>query len=423
MNKPLTDEELANLSDEEFLAMGEPEFVNPEPAEVQGDEGAAEVTEVVEEAAAVSEESTDESEAPIEAAAELPAADADASDILAQPDDYEPAAPEAKTPAAPLEESDAEASAPAEKPEAEAPKAEEPKTSSITNEEKISAYDKIMAPFKANGRDFQAQSPEEAVQLMQMGANYTKKLMELQPRLKLVKMLENQGLLDENKLSFLIDLSKKDPAAIQKYLKDSNIDPLDIDTSSAPEYQPKSYSVSDAEMNFSTALDELVALPEGKETLSVIDRTWDKSSKDQLWQNPNLLGLFREHRVSKVYDTIVAEMDRQRTLGIGLGETFLQAYKRVGDDLQNRGLLTSTAQPAPQTQGTPVTPAQPQEAPVEQPRVVAQRPAPVKPAPAADKVRAASSTPSTPQKAQSVPNFLAMSDEEFEKASAFAGRV
>ena len=41
-------------------------------------------------------------------------------------------------------------------------------------------------------------------------------------------MLENAGITDENQLAYLIDLSNKNPQAIQKLVKDSGIDPLDM---------------------------------------------------------------------------------------------------------------------------------------------------------------------------------------------------
>lgn len=49
----------------------------------------------------------------------------------------------------------------------------------------------------------------EAVQLMQKGANYTRKMQDIAPHRKVLLMLENNGLLDEGKLSYLIDLEKK----------------------------------------------------------------------------------------------------------------------------------------------------------------------------------------------------------------------
>ena len=78
-------------------------------------------------------------------------------------------------------------------------------------------YEKLLAPFKANGTDMQAQSVEDAIQLMQMGAGFHKKIAALKPAMKQVKLLEKHGLLDEDKLNYLIDLANKKPEAIQSF--------------------------------------------------------------------------------------------------------------------------------------------------------------------------------------------------------------
>lgn len=82
-------------------------------------------------------------------------------------------------------------------------------------------YEKIMAPFKANGMDMQAKSVEDAIQLMQMGAGFHKKMAALKPAMRQMKLLEKHGLLDDEKLNYLIDLSNKNPEAIKQLLKDS----------------------------------------------------------------------------------------------------------------------------------------------------------------------------------------------------------
>ena len=97
-------------------------------------------------------------------------------------------------------------------------------------------YEKLIAPFRANGKDMQISNVDDAITLMQQGANYNKKMAGLKPNLKLMKMLENNELLDESKLAFLIDLNKKNPEAVQKFIKDSGLDPLEIDTEGNAEY-------------------------------------------------------------------------------------------------------------------------------------------------------------------------------------------
>ena len=201
------------------------------------------------------------------------------------------------------------------------------------------AYKQIMAPFKANGKEFTPSSPEEVIRLMQMGANYTKKMQALQPNLKLMRMLDNNGLLDESKLSFLIDLSRKDQGAIKKLLADSKIDPLDLDMSEAPAYRPGNHSVSDQELAFSETLSDVMASDEGKETVRLINSNWDAASKEAIYREPAILQILTEQRANGIYDRISAEIDRQRMLGGLTNVPFIQAYKMVGDALHSQGKL------------------------------------------------------------------------------------
>ena len=207
-------------------------------------------------------------------------------------------------------------------------------------------YEQLMAPFKANGKTMQVKSVEEAIQLMQMGANYTRKMQELQPHRKTLLMLENNGLLDEGKLSFLIDLDKKNPEAIKKLLQDANINPLDVDMDQESTYQEGNHKVSDEEAQFRLVLDELNSNPVGRETLQTINSTWDQASKEVLWKQPEVMNTISAQRENGVYARITAEIDRRRTLGvIQVGVPFLEAYRVVGDELHKAGAFNDLFKP------------------------------------------------------------------------------
>lgn len=280
------------------------------------------------------------------------------------------------------------------------------------------AYEQIMAPFKAAGKMVQLQSPEEVIQLMQMGAHYTKKMQALQPNLKLLRMLQNNDLLDEGKLSYLIDISRKDPAAIQKLVRESGIDPMDIDTSVEPAYKPGNHRVSDEEITFQQTLEEVTSDPVGKELVFQIHKTWDKASKEAIFTDPNIMKVLADQKSNGIYDTISAEIERRKTLGRLGNEPFLQAYEMVGKELQAQGRLTP--RPAQNPQPAPA----PQAGQVDQRRVVETRPAAPKTVSNSDRARAASPTRSAPKKA-AAPDFnpLSLSDEEFEKNAALAARL
>lgn len=218
------------------------------------------------------------------------------------------------------------------------------------------AYEQVMSTFRANGRDFKPESPEEAIRLMQMGANYTQKMQALKPNLKLMRMLENNDLLTEEKLTYLIDLDKKDPKAIQKLLHDGAIDPLDLDTSEEPTYQPGNHAVSDQEMAFHDTWEDVTSNPSGQETVKMIDAQWDQASKDAVYREPVLLKIIDEQRSNGIYDKIVSEMDRQSTLGTLPQSSFIDAYRHVGSQLQASGALAPPSQQA--TPANPSAPAQ-----------------------------------------------------------------
>lgn len=273
-----------------------------------------------------------------------------------------------------------------------------------------SEYKRLMAPIKANGKMIELKSPEELIQLAQMGANYTRKMQDIAPHRKVLLMLQNNDLLDEGKLSYLIDLDKKNPDAIKKLLQDSGINPLDIDTESKSSYQATSHAVTDAEANFQAVLSDLGSNEAGQKTLQVVHSGWDEASKNQLLVDPSVLTLIHEQREAGIYDRITTEIERRRTLGqITATTPFLKAYEQVGNELQAKGGFNDLIQPAAQTPATPAVPAVPVAT-----RVVAPKPQVSNSAQA----NAAASTRTTARRAETLVNPLAMSDDEFMKQMA-----
>lgn len=268
------------------------------------------------------------------------------------------------------------------------------------------SYEALMAPFKANGKMITPRSPEEAISLMQMGANYTRKMQEIQPYRKVMLMLQNNGLMDEDKLSYLIDLDKKNPDAIKKLLKDSGTDTLDFNPEDEVKYQPGNHRVSDTEAAFATELDDLKSTPEGQATLGVISQTWDDASKDALFENRGLLQTIQSQRENGIYDIISAEVSRLKMLNqISTGMPFVQAYNLVGDALAKQGAFNHLGKPAVQPEPVPEVKA-PVVTRVAQPKQTLAN---------SEQASAASPSRAAPRKAASIVNPLAMSDEDFAK--------
>ena len=205
-------------------------------------------------------------------------------------------------------------------------------------------YDAVTGSIKANGKEVQFKKPEEIIRLMQMGANYTQKMQNLAPYRKKIQTLQKAGLLDDEKLNYLIDLSQGNPEAVKKLLRDSKLDPMDLDIQSEPKYVPGNHTVSDAEARLQTTLDDLTSTPEGLQTVQIAQR-WDQASLRELGNDPSILTTLHEQRQNGVYNLITTEMERQRMLGnIPEGTPFLQAYKAVGEYLLKQAQQQRIAQ-------------------------------------------------------------------------------
>ena len=375
MKSPLemSDEELMNLDPSTL-----DQFDEPQPAEATG----GEAPEVAEAGEAVEEENQESDEVP-----EQPAASSEEEQ----------------------EEEVVDVPAQVVKPEGKQEEEAIPEAEVASGKEVDykAEYEKLLKPFKANGRDIQVGSVDDAVALMQMGANYNKKMAALKPNMKLMKMLENHDLLSEDKLNYLIDLSRKDAGAINKLIKESGIDPLTLDTEKADGYTPKSYKVDEREIELDMVLEQIQHSQAYPKTLEVVSKQWDPASRQTVANSPQLLKIINDHVDRGIYDVISAEVERERIFGRLNGMSDIEAYRQVGDSIQARGGFDHLVQKR-----------------TDHGQQAAARPVVVQPKPKLaenDKLREMRKAASTSQPAassgKSVSDFnpLALSDEEFSK--------
>ena len=204
-----------------------------------------------------------------------------------------------------------------------------------------SQYKKIVGtPFKANGKEITVDSAEDAIKLMQMGANYHKQMQQLKPAKRIIAMLEQAGMLDENKLNHAIDIMNGNSAAIHKLIQERNVDVSDLYSDSEVDYTPNQHQVTDERIELDTLFNELNSTSHGQRVLQEVAGTWDEKSRYTIGQTPEILRLLSNQVESGIYDVIVAEVDKQRMLGnIPANAPMLQAYEQVGKYLQANGRL------------------------------------------------------------------------------------
>lgn len=189
-------------------------------------------------------------------------------------------------------------------------------------------YEKLTKPFKANGREIQVQNADDMIALMQQGANYSKKMAQLKPNLALMRTLEQHGLNDADKITYLIDLYNKQPEAIAKLVKEADIDLYSFDTDQAEQYTPKTV------VNEPSALEDTITELYGnhetfKDVVTDITTLWDKESKAIVSDNPEILRVMAKQADEGIYQQIMSAIDYEKMLGRLSGIPFLHAYEQV----------------------------------------------------------------------------------------------
>ena len=376
------------------LGLSDAAFLEKDPEELL----AKETTPVEEKPAEQEIESSDQTDEDKVATSEEEVSEAQ-EQTEATPEEKEVSQPEGDTQKAhePFADSDTTESLDTSKKDSTETKEDTPETTEFDYE---SAYKKVSEPFKANGIDMQVKSPEDIIRLMQMGANYQKKMGKLKPNMKIIKMLENNELLDEAKLNNLIDLSKKDPKAIAKLVKESDVDPLEIDKDAPTDYEPTNYSVTDKEYNLDRVLDDIKDTETFNKTINVLTKEWDTESRSVISDQPEIIGIVNAHMANGIYDEVNAVLQQEKALGKLDGIPDVEAYRQVAEYMNKNNMFKQPEKPVGKSKVSSKTDEK-AEADRDKKRKAA---APVKQA--------------TTQKSKPDDNFLGLSDEDFMKKYA-----
>lgn len=216
--------------------------------------------------------------------------------------------------------------------------------------DKLSWYEKLTKPFKANGQEFSVKSPEESIKLMQKGLNYTKKMKALAADRKLAETFKANNITTPEEIGFILDLKNGNKEAIKQLLKQYKIDPTDlvdysVDDSSDGSSESKAYTpsvpkpVEDQYLDLQDHIEEISSQPNGNNTINMLMQL-DNESKSVLYKNPALIDSLYAQQNDKrpsglsTYQEITNEIDRMKVLGqIPVNAPFVYAYKLVGDKL------------------------------------------------------------------------------------------
>ena len=288
------------------------------------------------------------------------------------------------------------------------------------------AYDFIMQPFKAAGKEFQLRDFHEARGLMQQGIDYTKKQQQLKPRLMEMRALENNGMLGEN-LNYAIDLFQGKPEAIAKLIRDKKIDVNSLNTNQVDEYGnpvdstpyiPENHRISEKDYEISSIIQEIKASPNYEKISNYLNEI-DDASGSRFFNNPNDLKGLKYLVDEGIHDDIIREVEYLRTVNNpyikGLND--YDAYNKVGSALlqQKVQALQMQQQPPLANQQPTNYQQQPQLTPVQQQQMYQQYQQQMQMQQRKQSVSPIRNTGRVAPPRQYDPLFSNVSDEEFAK--------
>ena len=221
----------------------------------------------------------------------------------------------------------------------------------------------IFKPFKANGKEITPKSVDDVISLMQMGANYTKKMQLMAPMKKAVESL-NKAQINEEDLNFLIDIHNGDKEAIKKLLAKHEVDPIELDMENT-NYVPKNNIASDDDVEYSDVLEDIQpSLPKIQEILT---KQWDAKSKSELLKNPQLMRALHEEIEMGRFDDVQAQLEIEKTFGRYKGKSDIEAYidlvSRLVAEQQSKATV-ETRKPTQDNKPTKPVPDKTKAAPV-----------------------------------------------------------
>jgi len=205
-------------------------------------------------------------------------------------------------------------------------------------------------PIKASGREVQLRNPEHAMNFIEMGIDYNKKMHSMKPHLKTLKTLEKEGLLDDAEtLNLLLEVKHGNKDALKRFIAESDIDPLDLADDEVIEsgrnYQPQNHMMSDQEVEIEEALNSIKDSKSNQRTIDVMTKEFDAQSRQVISENPRYIVALNEDIESGVYDQVMEAVQYKKDMRqVPPGISDMELYINTVQELSSQ---QPPAQPAP----------------------------------------------------------------------------
>ena len=219
---------------------------------------------------------------------------------------------------------------------------EKEQSTDVKEEYNLEDIDKFISskPIRANGMDIPVKSYEELTKFAQMGFNYAKKMNDIAPYRKTISAIKEYGLTDTD-IGLLIDAKKGNKEAITQLLKDTKIDPMDLNIEDS-QYQKKTYGDDEVTINLKEIEAEISKDQEYSQTYDIISNQWDNKSRQEMFNNPSMIKGLHEDVKSGVYTKVAPEAARLKVLDNNQ-KSELEYYIMAGKMLFNTNKSTQNS--------------------------------------------------------------------------------
>jgi len=171
--------------------------------------------------------------------------------------------------------------------------------------------DTVTADFKANGKMVKGISDaDKIVKNLQMSTGLTSKVAEYKKIKPFVEPMQKRGLMQNpDKFDMHMKMEDGDIGAIKQFLKDKEIDPIDLDFDDKYSYSVDNTRASNEEMMFTDMQETAESYGVSDKFTNTVLSEWDAESTGRLFEGNNgrvIAGQLAEQMANGIYDKVSA---------------------------------------------------------------------------------------------------------------------
>ena len=201
-------------------------------------------------------------------------------------------------------------------------------------------YEEVaLAKFTANGREVEGfKDPKDLIRSQQALHGLTQKMEALAAYKPYIQPLKERKLLDDpDKFNLVMNLIDGDKEALKKFVKDSGVDTLELDTDEI-NYVPKNTLPTAGQLRLEEKFDEAKSLGIDDKLADALGK-WDNDSFNEFVNDSAVSSDLINHINTGAYDLVQDEIKKLSMLdtnGRFTGQSAIQQYRQAAAEVANR---------------------------------------------------------------------------------------